>query len=66
MSSHDVTVTGYALVLAFAVGLQIAALRPSSSVVSLQQVFGRLMRTRSGRIGVLAAWAWLGLHFLAL
>ena len=25
----------------------------------------RIMRTRTGRVGMLAAWAWLGLHFFA-
>jgi hypothetical protein len=25
----------------------------------------RIMRTRTGRVGVLVAWAWLGLHFFA-
>jgi hypothetical protein len=25
----------------------------------------RVMRTRSGRVGVLVGWAWLGVHFLA-
>jgi hypothetical protein len=28
-------------------------------------VLGRIMRTRTGRVGMLVAWAWLGLHFLA-
>jgi hypothetical protein len=28
-------------------------------------VLTRAMRTRTGRVGVLVAWAWLGLHFFA-
>jgi hypothetical protein len=28
-------------------------------------VFSRVMRTRSGRVGVMAGWVWLGLHFFA-
>ncbi len=66
MTSHDVTIAGYVLVVAFAAGVELAAARPKPGVVSIRVVLTRLMRTRSGRIGVLAAWAWLGLHFLAL
>jgi uncharacterized protein DUF6186 len=25
----------------------------------------RAMRSRTGRVGVLVAWAWIGLHFFA-
>jgi hypothetical protein len=28
-------------------------------------VLTRIMRTRTGRVGVLVAWAWLSLHFFA-
>jgi hypothetical protein len=28
-------------------------------------VLARIMRTRTGRVGVLVAWAWIGLHFFA-
>jgi hypothetical protein len=28
-------------------------------------VLSRIMRTRTGRVGALVAWAWLGLHFFA-
>ncbi|MGE5225884.1 MAG: DUF6186 family protein [Planctomycetaceae bacterium] len=28
-------------------------------------VLERVMRTRAGRIGVLAGWAWFGLHLFA-
>jgi hypothetical protein len=28
-------------------------------------VLSRIMRTRTGRVGMPVAWAWLGLHFFA-
>ena len=36
-----------------------------SKIPPLPDVFSRVMRTRSGRVGVMAGWAWLGLHFFA-
>jgi Family of unknown function (DUF6186) len=32
---------------------------------SIGAILSRIMRARTGRVGVLAAWAWLGLHFFA-
>lgn len=65
MSSHDVTIAGYLAVLAAVVLLQVLALRSPSRVPPLGEVLSRVMRTRTGRVGVLVAWAWLGLHFFA-
>lgn len=65
MNSHDVTITGYVLVLLAAAGLQLAATRTRAPVPPLGAVLSRIMRTRTGRVGVLVAWAWLGLHFFA-
>jgi hypothetical protein len=31
----------------------------------LGEVLAVIMRTRTGRVGVIVAWAWLGLHFFA-
>ncbi len=65
MSSHDLTVLGYLLVLAAGVVIQLLATRTRARIPSLGDVFTRVMRTRTGRVGVLVAWAWLGLHFFA-
>ena len=65
MNSHDVTITGYVVILLAAVGLQLAATRTRAPVPPLGAVLSRIMRTRTGRVGVLVAWAWLGLHFFA-
>ena len=32
---------------------------------ALGELLTRAMRTRTGRVGILVAWAWIGLHFFA-
>jgi hypothetical protein len=65
VSSRDLTIAGYLLIAAVAAGLQLLSKREGSRIPPLGAVLGRVMRTRSGRVGVLAAWAWLGIHFFA-
>jgi Family of unknown function (DUF6186) len=65
MTSHDVTVAGYLLVALAVVGLEAAAGRGAGGVASIRQVVARVTVTRSGRLGVLVAWAWLGMHLFA-
>jgi uncharacterized protein DUF6186 len=65
MSSRDITVVGYAACVAFGAALQLRSRNPNSRIPSLGAVLSRVMRTRSGRVGVVAGWAWLGLHFFA-
>jgi len=45
--------------------LQLLATRTRLPVPSLGELFTRAMRSRTGRVGVLVAWAWIGLHFFA-
>jgi len=45
--------------------LQLAATRTKAPVPPIRVVLSRIMRTRTGRVGMLVAWAWLGLHFFA-
>jgi len=65
MNSHDVTVTGFLVILAALVGTEIAGRTGRAQVPTFGQVMTRIMRTRTGRVGILVAWAWLGLHFFA-
>ena len=65
MSSHDITVGGYLAVVVAGVILEVAATRTKAPVPSLGDVLTRIMRTRTGRVGVLVAWTWLGLHFFS-
>lgn len=65
MSSHDWHVVGYLVLLLAGLLLELASCWPATGVPSLQDVLSRVMRTRTGRVGVLVAWAWVGLHFFA-
>lgn len=63
--AHDVTIAGYLVVLAAIVVLQVLATATRAAVPSLGDLLTRGMRSRTGRVGVLVAWAWIGLHFFA-
>ena len=65
MRSHDVTIAGYLAVAAGIVGLQVLAARTRAPVPSLGELLTRAMRSRTARVGILVAWAWIGLHFFA-
>ncbi len=65
MSSHTASVLVY---LAFVVGGAVVDLRSRSRhsrLPSFGELVTRAMRRRSGRVGIMAAWMWLGLHFFA-
>lgn len=65
MTSRAVTLAGYALLVAAGVVLEALSRQAWSRIPRLTATLGRVMRTRSGRVGLLAGWAWLGLHFFA-
>jgi len=65
MTWRGATIAGYLLVVAGIVVLQLLATRTRLPVPSLGELFTRAMRSRTGRVGVLVAWAWIGLHFFA-
>ena len=65
MNSHDITVTGFLVILAGLVSAEIVARRRRTEIPTFAEVITRIMRTRTGRVGMLVAWAWLGLHFFA-
>jgi len=63
MSSHDAAIVVYALIAC--AGLVLELISRKTDVPSLGAVLRRIMHTRSGRIGVMAGWMWLGLHYFA-
>ncbi len=63
MSSHDLTAAVYASIGLAGLALELVAWSGRTRVPPLGDVLRRVMRTRPGRVGVLAGWAWLGLHF---
>ncbi|MGE5288899.1 MAG: DUF6186 family protein [Micromonosporaceae bacterium] len=65
MNSHDLTVLGYLVLVLAGLVLELLATVRCPGIPSLQEVLSRVMRTRTGRVGVLVAWAWVGLHFFS-
>jgi hypothetical protein len=65
MSSRAVTIAGYLLIVGCGVALELSSRRPGSPIPSFRALLGRVMSTRSGRVGVMTGWVWLGVHFLA-
>jgi Family of unknown function (DUF6186) len=65
MNSHDITIAGYLAVLAAGAVLQVLAGWTRVPVPPLGELLSRAMRSRTGRVGILVAWAWIGLHFFA-
>jgi hypothetical protein len=58
------TAVGYTVLLVAALALRVVpALR--RRVASVPDALAAAMRTTSGRVGVLLAWLWIGVHFLA-
>lgn len=65
MTGHDITIAGYLVVLGAGLALEFLAARTRARFPPLGQVLTRAMRTRTGRVGLVVAWAWIGLHFFA-
>jgi hypothetical protein len=55
---------GFAVLLVAAVALE-AAGRCGVGPATVGEAIGAAMRTTPGRVAVLSAWVWLGVHFLA-
>jgi hypothetical protein len=52
-------------VLAAGIILQVIAVRRPARLPSLGRVLSHVMRSRTGRVGVVVAWTWVGLHCFA-
>ena len=63
MSSHDFSVAVYVGLILAGGFLQLLSLRRDSRIPSLGRVLSRIMSTRAGRVGLMSAWVWMGLHF---
>jgi hypothetical protein len=64
MSTHTITIIGYCVIVLAGLTLELVARRGVKAIPTLDDVVRWTLRTRSGRIGLFAAWAWMGLHFL--
>ncbi len=64
MSGTTVALLGFAALLLSGLALEVAGRRRQGPATAAQ-VLAATMRTAPGRVSVLAAWVWLGVHFLA-
>ncbi len=63
MSTRQIILVGYSVI--GAAGLIVGLLsHRTSRIATIGDVIDWVLQTRSGRIALFAAWAWLGLHFL--
>ncbi len=65
MSSHDITIAGYLVFLAAGIALNLLAHRQGSRIPTMGALFSRIMHSRTGRIAVVAWWAFLGMHLFS-
>jgi Family of unknown function (DUF6186) len=65
MSSHDFTIAVYLSIVMCGVALALLSRRPGSRVPTFGALMSWVESTRTRRVGVIVAWAWLGLHFFA-
>ena len=65
MNTHNLTVAGFAAILAALVLVDALGRRPNSRIPTLSDLLAYVMRSWPGRVGVLFFWWWLGWHFIA-
>ncbi len=65
MTPRAGVIATFAVVLVAVVATDLWARRPGSAVRPLSAALAAVLRSRAGRVVVLAAWLWLGWHFLA-
>jgi Family of unknown function (DUF6186) len=65
VTSRTFALAVYVLLALLGVGLQLWSRRPGTRVPSFGRLLRETMRTTTGRVSVIAGWAWLGLHFFA-
>ena len=64
MSGTATSLTGFAVLLVLGAAIEVRA-RRGAGPATAAQALGAAMRSGPGRLAVLAAWLWLGVHFLA-
>jgi hypothetical protein len=65
MTPRAAIIIGFAAILGLVIATDLFARRAKSSVRPLSATLAAALRSRGGRIVILAAWLWLGWHFLA-
>jgi hypothetical protein len=65
MTSRDITIVGFGLLLILALSLDVLGRGGRVRLPTLDAALTRAMRPSLGRVAVLSVWFWLGWHFLA-
>lgn len=65
MTSRDVTIVGFGLILIVALSLDLLVRTSRVRLATLDEAISRAMRSSPARVAVLSVWFWLGWHFLA-
>lgn len=65
MTTHQITVAGFAFIVCSLFTLELIAHRRGSRIPTAGQMFGFLMQTRITRLLILLLWGWAGWHFFA-
>jgi hypothetical protein len=65
VTPRGAVIAAFAAMLAVVVAVDLRARRGRSGLRPLAATLAAALRPRAGRIVVLAAWLWLGWHFLA-
>jgi hypothetical protein len=65
LTTRNITIAGFACLIAAMFVLEYLGRRPSSRIPTLGQCLGYLMRPRIGRALILLGWWWLGWHYFA-
>ncbi len=65
MTSRDITIIGFTLILMTGALLEVLARAGRVARPTLDQTITRVMRSPRGRIAMLSLWFWFGWHFLA-
>jgi len=65
MTGLEISVAGCALLTLTVAGVQVASRNVDLRIRPRSTTLGQVIATRSGRLTVVAAWVWLGLHLFA-
>jgi hypothetical protein len=65
MTTREITIIGFAAVIAVLIILEMLGRRKTNNIPTLSEWLGYIMRPRAGRALVLLGWLWLGWHYFA-
>ena len=59
----DIVTAGYVVIVLVAIGVEIFARRNPNVIVPIGDMLDHVMKSRTTRVAVIAAWWWCGWHF---